>query len=54
MLKDKDRTRCEVYSRVMGYHRPIDSWNIAKQQEWIDRTLYTEALSYPRDEPTDE
>jgi hypothetical protein len=22
-LKDEERTRCEVWTRVMGYHRPI-------------------------------
>jgi len=25
-LKDEDRTRCEVWTRVMGYHRPIASY----------------------------
>ena len=27
--KDK-RTKCVVYTRVMGYHRPVESFNIGK------------------------
>lgn len=42
ILKDEERTKCEVYSRVMGYHRPIDQWNLGKQQEFADREMYTE------------
>ena len=32
---------CEVYSRVVGYYRPIKSWNDGKQQEFKDRKLLT-------------
>ncbi|TFG35552.1 MAG: ribonucleoside triphosphate reductase [Parcubacteria group bacterium] len=28
---------CEVYSRVVGYLRPISQWNIGKQQEYKER-----------------
>jgi len=24
---ESKRTRCEVYTRVMGYHRPVSSYN---------------------------
>lgn len=41
-LNDEERTKCEVYSRVMGYHRPVDQWNQGKQQEFEDREMYTE------------
>jgi anaerobic ribonucleoside-triphosphate reductase len=41
-LKDEERTRCEVWSRVMGYHRPVSSWNVGKQQEHADRKFFTE------------
>lgn len=27
---------CEVYSRVVGYYRPISNWNNGKQQEHKD------------------
>lgn len=33
------RPRCEVYSRVCGYLRPVESWNIAKQAEFADRAM---------------
>jgi len=42
-LKPEERTRCEVYSRVMGYHRPVDQWNIGKQQEHKERQHFEEA-----------
>ena len=29
--------RCEVYSRVVGYLRPVAQWNIGKQAEFGDR-----------------
>ena len=31
----------EVYSRIVGYMRPVRTWNDGKQQEFIDRTPYT-------------
>jgi len=37
MDKEKQRTRCEVYSRVVGYFRPVSSWNPGKQAEFDDR-----------------
>lgn len=39
-LKDSERTRCEVWSRVMGYHRPVQSYNVGKQQEFKDRKFF--------------
>lgn len=43
-LREDERTRCEVWSRVMGYHRPIEHWNAGKQQEHCDRKHFEEAL----------
>lgn len=40
-LKDK-RTKCIVYSRVMGYHRPVESFNIGKKGEHKERTMFVE------------
>jgi len=34
------KTRCEVYSRVCGYLRPINQWNEGKQAEWKDRKTF--------------
>ncbi|MFH1249078.1 MAG: ribonucleoside triphosphate reductase [archaeon] len=34
----------EVYSRVVGYLRPVKDWNLGKQEEWKDRKFYNTAL----------
>jgi ribonucleoside-triphosphate reductase len=31
---------CEVYSRVVGYYRPVSSWNIGKQKEFKERKYF--------------
>jgi hypothetical protein len=31
------RVPCEVYSRIVGYIRPVQNWHQAKQQEFDDR-----------------
>jgi len=33
-------TECEIYSRVVGYIRPVNQWNKGKQQEFRDRTTF--------------
>jgi ribonucleoside-triphosphate reductase len=33
-------TECEVYSRVVGYLRPVNQWNRGKQQEFSDRKTF--------------
>ncbi|MDM7992344.1 MAG: anaerobic ribonucleoside-triphosphate reductase [Candidatus Fermentibacter sp.] len=30
--------KAEVYSRVVGYYRPVQDWNRGKQAEFADRT----------------
>ncbi len=32
-----NRQKCEVYSRVVGYIRPVTHWNDSKQAEYNDR-----------------
>lgn len=32
---------CEVWSRVMGYHRPVRQWNKGKQSEFSERKVFT-------------
>lgn len=34
------RQPCEVYSRVVGYLRPVSGWNKGKKQEFLDRTRF--------------
>jgi len=36
------RTKCLVYTRVMGYHRPVESFNIGKKGEHKQRTHFEE------------
>ncbi len=31
----------EVYSRIVGYFRPVQNWNIGKKQEFLDRKEYS-------------
>jgi len=30
---------CEVWSRVVGYYRPVDNFNVGKRQEFNDRHM---------------
>lgn len=39
--KKKRRIPCTVWSRVVGYLRPVRYWNIAKRQEFQDRVPYS-------------
>ncbi|MFA5396033.1 MAG: anaerobic ribonucleoside-triphosphate reductase [Methanogenium sp.] len=32
--------KTEVYSRVVGYLRPINQWNVGKQEEYKDRVNF--------------
>lgn len=41
-LKDEERTRCEVWTRVMGYHRPVSAFNVGKKSEFAERKFFTE------------
>ncbi len=41
-LEDHERQRCEVWTRVMGYHRPVSSFNIGKQGEFHERKFFRE------------
>jgi hypothetical protein len=42
-LADTERTRCEVWTRVMGYHRPVASFNRGKKSEHRERRFFVEA-----------
>ena len=42
VLKDEERTRCEVWTRVMGYHRPVSEFNPGKKGEHYERTHFVE------------
>ncbi|MEC5207907.1 hypothetical protein QF022_002863 [Vogesella perlucida] len=42
LLDDNERTRCEIWTRVMGYHRPVASFNTGKQGEFDERRHFDE------------
>ncbi|MBI4203786.1 MAG: hypothetical protein HY527_02055 [Betaproteobacteria bacterium] len=41
-LSDEERQRCEIWTRVMGYHRPVSSFNIGKKGEFHERKFFEE------------
>ena len=54
-LEEHERTRTEIWTRVMGYHRPVSAWNVGKQAEHKERRFFDEkkglkALSKPQPE----
>ena len=44
-LPEAHRQRCEVWTRVMGYHRPVAAFNPGKQSEHNERQHFTEAAT---------
>lgn len=36
------RTKCLIYTRVMGYHRPVESFNTGKKGEHKQRVHFRE------------
>ena len=43
VLAEHERQRCEVWTRVMGYHRPMASFNVGKKGEFAERRYFVEA-----------
>lgn len=41
----EQRTRCEVWTRVMGYHRPVSHFNIGKKAEHYSRKHFEECAA---------
>ena len=39
-LSDAERQPCEVWTRVMGYPRPVASFNVGKQAEHAARQFF--------------
>jgi len=42
VLDDSERQPCEIWTRVMGYHRPVSSFNIGKKGEFHERRYFSE------------
>lgn len=41
-----DRQRCEVYTRVMWYHRPVSQFNEGKKSEYYSRLSFKEKETF--------
>ena len=39
-MKDVHGSKCEVYSRVVGYLRPVQAWNKGKKEEYAMRKTH--------------
>ncbi len=44
--------KCEIFSRVVGYHRPVQQWNKGKQEEFKDRIEFDEGKSLDSEHAT--
>lgn len=41
-LTDAERQPCEIWTRVMGYHRPVSEFNKGKKSEYYSRKCFKE------------
>ena len=42
----KTRQKCEVFSRSMGFIRPVDNFNIGKRAEYEERKTFRESVIF--------
>lgn len=42
----KERQHCEIFSRSMGFIRPIDNFNIGKRSEFEERKTFKENIIF--------
>ena len=40
VLDNSERQPCEIWTRVMGYHRPVSSFNVGKKGEFYERQYF--------------
>lgn len=52
-LSDDERQPCEVWTRVMGYFRPVSAFNIGKKSEYAERVCFKEKRAMNRAEMLD-
>ena len=36
----RERTKCEIFSRIVGYLRPVSQWNDGMQTQFYDRKMF--------------
>lgn len=51
-LTDEERQPCEIWTRVMGYHRPVSEFNKGKKEEFAERKCFTEKKAVSKMETT--
>lgn len=44
-LDDKERQPTEIWTRVMGYHRPVSEFNRGKKNEFYERKCFCEEVA---------
>ena len=47
-LTDAERQPCEIWTRVMGYFRPVSAFNIGKKSEYAERVCFSEKKAVKR------
>lgn len=52
-IDNKERTLCEVWTRVMGYFRPVSGYNKGKQSEFKERKYFKESSAKSRQNEKD-
>lgn len=52
-MKGKCKEKTEVFSRVVGFYRPVQQWNLGKQEEFKQRKVF-KALEEKEDVFNDE
>ena len=41
-ITNEERQPCEVWTRVMGYYRPVSMYNVGKKGEYHERVEFIE------------
>lgn len=44
-LDNSKRTKCEIWTRAMGYCRPVANFNKGKKSEFYERKYFTESAT---------
>lgn len=42
IINNEERQKCEIWTRVMGYHRPESNFNVGKKAEFRERKYFKE------------
>lgn len=45
MDSEPTRTKCEIYTRVMWYYRPVGQFNNGKKSEFYSRIAFTNKIT---------